>query len=75
MNKTDVSCRIISWLLLLQESDIIIIDKQGKNNVVANFLFRLTHVADKETIDDAFSDEHLFSISIHTPWLAYIANY
>ena len=43
--------------------------------MVAYFLSKLTHVGDKELIDDAFLDEHLFSISIHTPWFVDIANY
>ena len=59
----------------MQEFDITIIDKPGKHNVVEDFLSRLTHVAYKELIYNAFLDEHLFSISIHTPWFADIANY
>lgn len=44
-------------------------------NVVTNFLSRLTRVAEKELVDDVFLDEHLFSISVQTPWFVYLANY
>ena len=53
MNKIDFSCRVIQWVLLLQEFDINMIDKLGKHNVVAYLLSILTHVVDKELIDDA----------------------
>lgn len=41
MNKPMVSGRIIRWLLLLQEFNVSIIDKIGKDNMVVNFLSRL----------------------------------
>eukprot|EP00253_Pinus_taeda_P025310 PITA_25310 len=41
MNKPDVNARIIRWLLLLQQFDLTIVDKPGKENVVADFLSRL----------------------------------
>jgi hypothetical protein len=34
MNKPDVNARIIRWLLLLQQFDLTIVDKPGKENVV-----------------------------------------
>ena len=41
MNKPITLGRITRWLLLLQEFDITIVDKPGKDNVVADFLSRL----------------------------------
>eukprot|EP00253_Pinus_taeda_P016480 PITA_16480 len=41
MNKLDVNARTIRWLLLLQQFDLTIVDKPGKENVVADFLSRL----------------------------------
>ena len=35
MNKPITNARVTRWLLLLQEFDITIIDKPGKENVVA----------------------------------------
>ena len=38
MNKPVTNARITRWLLLLQEFDITIIDRPGKENIVADFL-------------------------------------
>jgi hypothetical protein len=42
MNKPITNARVSRWLLLLQEFDITIVDRPGKENVVADFLSRLT---------------------------------
>ena len=76
MNKPDVNARIIRWLLLLQQFDLTIVDKPGKENVVADFLSRLDLPADEDgTVDDQMPDEHLFAILVLSPWFADIANY
>ena len=76
MNKPDVNARIIRWLLLLQQFDLTIVDKPGKENVVVDFLSRLDLPAGEDgTVDDQMPDEHLFSISVLSPWFADIANY
>jgi hypothetical protein len=69
MNKPDINGRMIRWFLLLQQFDLTILDKPGKQNVVAYFfLSRLTSPTEEGMIDDRFPDEHLFSISTQTPW-------
>jgi len=76
MNKPDVNARIIRWLLLLQQFDLTIVDKQGKENVFANFLSRLDFpVGEEGMVDDQMPYEHLFAISVLSPWFANIANY
>ena len=76
MNKRDVNARIIIWFLLLQQFDLTIIDKPGKENLVADFLSRLTfHTSNEEMVDDQLPDEHLFSISVLSPWFVDMANY
>jgi len=76
MNKLDVNSRIIRWLLLLQQFDLTVIDKPGKENVVADFLSKLTFPAGEEgMVDDQLLDEHLFTISVLSPWFADIATY
>eukprot|EP00253_Pinus_taeda_P016982 PITA_16982 len=56
--------------------DLTIVDKPGKENVVANFLSRLDLSAGEEGImDDQMPDEHLFAISILSLWFANIENY
>lgn len=61
--------------MLLQEFDITIVDKPGKDNVVADFLSRIVLKGNQEPVDITFLDEHLFAISIHPPWFSDLANY
>jgi len=76
MRKLYVNARIIRWLLLLQQIDLTIIDKAGKENVVADFLSRVNFPVAKEgMVDDQMPDEHLFAISVLSPWFVDIANY
>ena len=44
MQKKDAKSRLIRWVLLLQEFDLEILDKQGVENVVADYLARLGKV-------------------------------
>jgi hypothetical protein len=62
--------------LLLQEFDIIIKDKTGIENVVADHLSRLTidSTSDITQINDYFPDEYLLSVAT-MPWFANIVNF
>jgi hypothetical protein len=62
-------------VILLQEYDITIIGKLGKDNVVVDFLSRLTNECDIVLVEDNFPDENIFSLSTHTPWYADISHY
>ena len=75
MKKPITNARVTRWLLLLQEFDITIIDKPRKENVVADFLSRLTNSDDSFPVEDSFLDEHLFAVSTRSPQYAYVANY
>ena len=75
MNKPITNGRVTWWLLLLQEFNIIVIEWLGKENLVADFLSRIQHEDDTKPVDDTFPDEHLFAVSIQTPWFTHIANY
>lgn len=66
---------VTRWLLLLQEFDITIIDKPGKENAATYFLSLLPIEGDPEPIEDSFPKEHLFTMSTHGPWYANIVNY
>ena len=68
MRKPITNPRVIRWLLLLQEFNINIIDRPGKDNLVADFLSRMIHLGDNAPVDDTFPDKNLFSISTFTPW-------
>jgi hypothetical protein len=75
MNKPITNSRVTRWLLLLQEYDITILNKLGKDNVVVDFLSRLTSNENVPPVEDLFPDEHLFVISTNSPWFTNIANY
>ena len=76
MKKLDVNAIIIRWLLLLQQFDLTIVDKPGKENVVVDFLSRLAlPVGEEGMVDDQLPDEHLFAILALSLWFAGITNY
>ena len=74
-NKPVTNGRVTRWLILLQEFDITIKDRPGKENPVADFLSRMPKPTDVEPVEDHFPDEHLFAVTTRTPWYADIANY
>ena len=53
---------------------ILQLDRTGKENVVVDFLSRLTP-DDDTPVDDSFLDEYLFAVFAHSPWYADISNY
>ena len=44
-------------------------------NPVEYFLSRIQHEEGTKPVDNTFPDEHLFVVSVHTPWFIDIANY
>jgi hypothetical protein len=75
MNKPITNDMVTIWFLLLQEFDITILDKPGKDNVVVDFLSRITSKEIEPLVEDHFPYEHLFAVSTNSPWFAYIANF
>nr|GEV10682.1 reverse transcriptase domain-containing protein [Tanacetum cinerariifolium] len=78
--KQDAKTRLIQWVLLLQEFDIIIRDKKGTKNLAADHLSRLENphkdVFENKDINENFPLETLGKISImSTPWFADFANF
>jgi hypothetical protein len=63
------------WLLLLQEFNIIVLDRPGREILVAYFLSLINNASETVSVVDSFHDENLFAISIKSPWFADIANY
>jgi len=61
--------------LLLQEFDISIVDKLGKDNVVVDFLSRIEHDGKNIPIEDNFPNEHPFEVFANTSWYEHIINY
>ncbi|GJZ78482.1 reverse transcriptase domain-containing protein [Tanacetum coccineum] len=75
--------RLLRWILLLQEFDVIIRDKKEVKNLAADHLSRLENPyqgdLEKKEINETFPFKTLGMISFHgdssTPWFADIANY
>ena len=75
MNKPITNGRITRWLLLLQEFNITIVDRLGKENLLADVFSRINHGEEMDPVNDDFPYDHLFSLSIKTPWFVDISNY
>nr|GEU71136.1 reverse transcriptase domain-containing protein [Tanacetum cinerariifolium] len=81
--KQDAKPRLLRWVLLLQEFDIIVRDKKGAKNLATDHLSQLENphqsVLDKKEINETFSLETLNMVSFRgdssTPWFADFANY
>jgi hypothetical protein len=61
MNKQNTNDEVTRWLLLLQEFDITILEKPRKDNVVVEFISRITSNENETMVEDHFPDEHLFA--------------
>ena len=75
MNKPVTNGRVTRWLLLLQEFNITVLDRPGKQNTVADFLSRIQNTNEDSPVEDKFPDEYLFAVTTKTPWYADMANY
>nr|GFA21768.1 reverse transcriptase domain-containing protein [Tanacetum cinerariifolium] len=66
-NKQNAKPRLLRWVLLLQEFDIIVRDKKGSENLAADHLSRLENhhqsVLDKKEINETFPLEILNMVS------------
>ncbi|GJZ16409.1 reverse transcriptase domain-containing protein [Tanacetum coccineum] len=78
----DAKPRLMRWILLLQEFDVIIRDKKGAENLAADHLSRLENPhqdkLENKEITETFPLETLGSVALRvdsTPWFADFANY
>ncbi|XP_074559897.1 uncharacterized protein LOC141815936 [Curcuma longa] len=75
LKKPDSKPRLIRWMLLLQEFDVEIRDRSGKENLVADHLSRIEGKTDSAPIADTFPDEQLLQLQGMMPWYADLVNY
>ncbi|GKB82653.1 reverse transcriptase domain-containing protein [Tanacetum coccineum] len=80
--KKDAKPRLMRWILLLQEFDVVIRDKKGAENLAADHLSRLENPhqdkLENKEITETFPLETLGSVALRvdsTPWFADFANY
>ncbi|RDX89974.1 Tf2-9, partial [Mucuna pruriens] len=75
LKKLDAKPRLIWWMLLLQEFNIVIKDKKGIKNSVADHLSRIDREDDPMPIRDEVPNEKLLHITTPTPLFADICNF
>ncbi|GJZ51836.1 RNA-directed DNA polymerase, eukaryota [Tanacetum coccineum] len=81
--KQDAKPRLLRWILLLQEFDVVIRDKKGAENLAADHLSRLENPhqseLEKKEIMETFPLETLGMVTFrgdnNAPWFADFANY
>ncbi|GJW30835.1 reverse transcriptase domain-containing protein [Tanacetum coccineum] len=81
--KQDAKPRLLRWILLLQEFDVVIHDKKGAENLAADHLSRLENPhqseLEKKEITETFPLETLGMVTFrgddNAPWFADFANY
>ncbi|GJS67706.1 reverse transcriptase domain-containing protein [Tanacetum coccineum] len=83
LTKQDAKPRLLRWILLLQEFDVVIRDKKGAENLSADHLSRLENAhqseLEKKEITETFPLETLGMVTFrgndNAPWFANFANY
>ena len=74
--KKDAKPRLIRWVLLLQEYDLQIVDRRGKDNPVADHLSRMEGIFDDPVpINESFPGEYLATLNASDPWFVDYANF
>ncbi|GJR01553.1 reverse transcriptase domain-containing protein [Tanacetum coccineum] len=81
--KQDDKPRLLRWILLLQEFNVVIRDKKGAENLAADHLSRLENPhqseLEKKEITEIFPLETLGMVTFrgddNAPWFAHFANY
>jgi hypothetical protein len=74
--KKDAKPWLIQWILLLEEFDLEISDKNGVENSMADHLSCLQFEKSAEMlINDYMRDDTLLKVSTNIPWYANIVNY
>nr|GEV20619.1 reverse transcriptase domain-containing protein [Tanacetum cinerariifolium] len=75
LSKKDAKPRLIRWVPLLQEFDIVIHDKKGTKNLTADHLSRLDVFKNKDINENFLLETLGKNSSGSTPWFADFANF
>ena len=76
LTKKDAKPRLIRWILLLQEFDLEIKDKNGVENSIVDHLSSMQFENLQELpINDSLQDDMLFKVTKSDPWYANIVNF
>ena len=75
LHKKETKPQLIRWVLLLQEFNLVIRDKKGAENLVADHLSRLVREEEPLPLCELFPDEHLYALKGMIPWYADMVNY
>ena len=76
LTKKDAKPRLIRWILLLQEFDSEIKDKNGVENSVVGHLSRMQFENSQGlSMNDSLRDDMLYKVSKSNPWYANIVNF
>ncbi|KAK9005313.1 hypothetical protein V6N11_042753 [Hibiscus sabdariffa] len=76
MSKKEAKPGLIRWILLLQEFNLEIKDKKGRENLVADHLSRIPLSSSDPLIKEEFPEEHLLLTQEgKVPWFADMVNY
>jgi len=63
MNKPITNGRVTRWLLLLQEFNITVLDRLGKQNKIVDLFSRILNIKEDTLVEDKFPDEYLFVVT------------
>lgn len=68
MNKPITNGRITRWLLVLEEFNITIVGRLGKQNTIADFLSIIQNDNNDQPVEDKFPGEYIFVVSTKSHW-------
>ena len=75
LSKKDARTTLVRWILLLQQFDCKVRDKNDSENLVADYLSRILYGIERESsILEGFLDKELYAVHFD-PWYAEIMNY
>ena len=75
LTKKESKSRLIRWILLLKEFDLVFKDRPGKENAAVDHLSRI-QVENSQIINENFLNETILAINCNPlPWYAHIINY